>query len=110
MYAGVPTMAPLRVGAVAASVPVSPVGRRRAKPKSVILGWKWNDRGVSRGVARARRDGVGWVVTQRSITRQQDIGRLEVAVDDALLVGMMHGAGQRLDQPGRVRGRATARP
>ena len=38
---------------------------------------------------------------------EQDVGRLEVAVDDALLVGGVHGPGQRLDQRGGL-GRAAA--
>ena len=32
----------------------------------------------------------------------QDVGRLEVAVDDAVLVGVLHRPGQRLDQGGGV--------
>ena len=43
---------------------------------------------------------------------EQDVGRLQVAVDDAALVGEEHGAGQRLDQLGRdARGqRSVAHP
>ena len=33
---------------------------------------------------------------------EQHVGRLQVAVDDAALVGVVHGAGQRLDQGGGV--------
>ena len=36
---------------------------------------------------------------------EQDVGRLQVAVDDAALVGVMHGAGDLLDQRGRRRRR-----
>ena len=36
---------------------------------------------------------------------QQDIARLEITVNDAMLVSMVHGAGELLDQPGRGPGR-----
>jgi hypothetical protein len=36
-----------------------------------------------------------------AVLAEQDVVRLEVAVDDAVRVGMMDGPGQRLDQPGR---------
>jgi hypothetical protein len=41
---------------------------------------------------------------------QQNVGRLQVAVDDALLMGVVHGPGERLDQDRRLRsrGRLTA--
>src|SRR5260370_38436398 len=37
-----------------------------------------------------------------SPARQEHVGLLEVAVDDALLVGVLHGAGQRLGHQGGV--------
>ena len=40
----------------------------------------------------------------RSVGVEQDIGRLEVAVDDPLVVGLGDRAGQDLDQPGGLRG------
>ena len=38
----------------------------------------------------------------RAVLRQQHVGRLQVAVNDPLLVGRLHGPGQRLDQPRRL--------
>ncbi len=38
----------------------------------------------------------------RPVAREQDVGRLDVAVDDPAAVGHVHGPGQRLDDPGRV--------
>ncbi len=35
---------------------------------------------------------------EAAVGRQQDVGRLQVAVDDLRLVSRLHGAGQRLDQ------------
>ena len=35
-----------------------------------------------------------------AVAGQQDVGRLQVAVDDALLVGVVDGAGQRLEPGG----------
>jgi hypothetical protein len=39
---------------------------------------------------------------------QQDVGRLEVAVDDALLVGVLHGAGDGLQPLGGLARRLRA--
>ena len=44
----------------------------------------------------------------RAVRGQQHVGRLQVAVDDALLVGRLHGPGQRLDQAGRLARAAAA--
>ena len=41
---------------------------------------------------------------------QQDVGRLEVAVDDAAPVGVVHGPGQRLDQLGAASAPASGVP
>ena len=64
-------MAPLCVCGPDGVAPGS-VSRRLARPKSVIFG--------------------------SAVLGEQDVARLEVAVDDAALVGVMHGPGQRLDQ------------
>ena len=59
---------------LAVLVSASSRSRSLARPKSVILG------------------------TPSSV--EQDVGRLEVAVDDPALVGEVHGPGERLDQAG----------
>jgi hypothetical protein len=41
----------------------------------------------------------------RAVVEQQDIGRLEIAVNDALLMGRVHAAGQRFDDGRRLLGR-----
>ena len=38
---------------------------------------------------------------------QQHVGRFEIAVDDVLIVGRLHGSGQQADDVGGVRGRAA---
>src|SRR5207302_951218 len=40
-----------------------------------------------------------------AVRLQQDVRRLQVAVDDALLVDVLHRPGQALDQRGRLAGR-----
>ena len=40
-----------------------------------------------------------------AVARHQDVGRLEVAVDDSHRVGRAHRPGQQIDEPGRLFGR-----